>query len=81
IRVVNAFRTGMDSTHLQQASSNPNIQRVLQKQASLNKTRNAAASVLTGDANAAAATPGSSLASTRIKMNEHSSHSHTETAV
>ncbi len=37
IRVVNAFRHGMDSQQLQQATSNPNIQRVLQKQASLSK--------------------------------------------
>ena len=33
---MNAFRHGMDSQHLQQATSNPNIQRVLQKQVSLN---------------------------------------------
>merc|ERR1711993_153444 len=39
IRVVNAFRHGMDSTHLQQATSNPNIQRVLQKQVSLSNKR------------------------------------------
>jgi len=37
IRVVKAFRHGVDSVQLNQASSNPNIQRVLQKQASLNK--------------------------------------------
>ncbi len=35
--MVNAFRHGMDSQQLQQATSNPNIQRVLQKQASLSK--------------------------------------------
>merc|ERR1712083_204392 len=39
IRVVNAFRHGMDSQQLQQATSNPNIQRVLQKQASLSGKR------------------------------------------
>merc|ERR1719323_2955758 len=37
IRVVNAFRHGVDSAHLQQAASNQNIQRVLQRQASLGK--------------------------------------------
>lgn len=37
IRVVNAFRHGVDGTQLQQATNNPNVQRVLQKQASLNK--------------------------------------------
>merc|ERR1719362_807384 len=37
IRVVNAFRHGVDSTQLQQAASNQNIQRVLQRQASLGK--------------------------------------------
>lgn len=37
IRVVNAFRHGVDTHQIQQATSNPNIQRVLQKQASLNK--------------------------------------------
>ena len=37
IRVVNAFRHGMDSQQLQQATSNANLQRVLQKQASLGK--------------------------------------------
>ena len=39
IRVVNAFRHGMDSQQLQQATSNPNIQRVLLKQASLSGKR------------------------------------------
>jgi len=37
IRVVKAFRHGVDTVQINQASSNPNIQRVLQKQASLNK--------------------------------------------
>merc|ERR1712141_86782 len=44
IRVVNAFRHGMDSQQLQQATSNPNIQRVLQKQASLSGKRFSVAS-------------------------------------
>ena len=44
IRVVNAFRHGMDSQHLQQATSNPNIQRVLQKQVSLSNKRLSVAS-------------------------------------
>jgi len=37
IRVVNAFRHGLDSQQLQNATSNPNIQRVLQKQVSMGK--------------------------------------------
>jgi len=37
IRVVNAFRHGVDSDQLKQAASNQNIQRVLQRQASLGK--------------------------------------------
>ena len=36
---MNAFRHGMDSQHLQQATSNPNIQRVLQKQVSLSNAK------------------------------------------
>eukprot|EP00095_Tigriopus_kingsejongensis_P007634 snap_masked-scaffold1040_size68023-processed-gene-0.3 protein:Tk07634 transcript:snap_masked-scaffold1040_size68023-processed-gene-0.3-mRNA-1 annotation:"plasma membrane calcium-transporting atpase 3 isoform 1" len=75
IRVVNAFRHGMDSEHLQQATSNPNIQRVLQKQASLSKRLSAAnAAQLEAAANAAGG------ANTRIKIPE-TSFSHTETAV
>jgi len=34
IRVVNAFRHGVDGTQLQQASNNPNVQKVLQREAS-----------------------------------------------
>ncbi|XP_071745596.1 LOW QUALITY PROTEIN: plasma membrane calcium-transporting ATPase 2 [Lepeophtheirus salmonis] len=75
IRVVNAFRTGMDSQHLQQATSNPNIQRVLQKQASLNKRLSSASNMPENAVGNAPVT-----AATRIKMIEHS-HSHTETAV
>ena len=41
---MNAFRHGMDSQHLQQATSNPNIQRVLQKQVSLSNKRMSVAS-------------------------------------
>lgn len=54
IRVVNAFRHGVDSQQLQQATSNPNIQRVLQKQASLNK-RLSTSSAMSDPAAAAAA--------------------------
>ena len=64
----------MDSQHLQQATSNPNIQRVLQKQASLQKRMSSTGAQLDAQANAMAA------ASTRIKIPE-SSYSHTETAV
>ena len=45
IRVVNAFRHGVDGQQIQQATSNPNIQRVLQKQASLNKRLSAASAL------------------------------------
>jgi len=45
IRVVNAFRHGVDTQQIQQATSNPNIQRVLQKQASLNKRLSAASAL------------------------------------
>merc|ERR1719244_646650 len=45
IRVVNAFRHGVDTQQIQQATSNPNIQRVLQKQASLNRRLSAASAV------------------------------------
>ena len=72
IRVVNAFRHGMDSTQLQQATSNPNIQRVLQKQASLSKRLSNTGSQL--DSATAAS-------NTRIKMPAELSYSHTETAV
>merc|ERR1719412_1291998 len=44
IRVVNAFRHGVDSSQLQQAASNQNIQRVLQRQASLGKRLSTAGS-------------------------------------
>merc|ERR1719394_2148131 len=44
IRVVNAFRHGVDSDQLKQATSNPNIQRVLQKQVSLSNKRMSVAS-------------------------------------
>jgi Ca2+ transporting ATPase len=79
IRVVNAFRHGMDSQQLQQASSNPNIQRVLQKQASLSGKRfsvagSSQASVQVTSETSAAGT------STRITIPEQS-YSHTETAV
>ena len=76
--MVNAFRHGMDSQQLQQATSNPNIQRVLQKQASLNK-RLSSASHLDQQAQAAAM----ASTTTRITIPEAaaSSYSHTETAV
>ena len=78
--MVNAFRHGMDSQQLQQASSNPNIQRVLQKQASLSGKRFSVASSqasvhVTSETGAAG-----SGANTRITIPEQS-FSHTETAV
>jgi len=86
IRVVNAFRTGgVDCQQLQQATSNPNIQRVLQKQASMSKR----ISTIEGPSlqlfqQTHQATHGGCAplpaASTRIKIPEHS-YSHTETAV
>ena len=89
IRVVNAFRHGMDSQQLQQATSNPNIQRVLQKQASLSGKRFSVAS-----SQLAASAPSTNVqvtseiggqakteaTNTRITIPEQS-FSHTETAV
>ncbi len=85
IRVVNAFRHGMDTQQLQQATSNPNLQRVLQKQASLSKQRlSSAGSSLETAAHLAAPTMNElrsqHTTSTRIKLQE-TSYSHTETAV
>jgi hypothetical protein len=85
--VVNAFRHGMDSTQLHQATSNPNIQRVLQKQASLSKRLSNTGSQFIDQSGAAATSAGGVAAAaaalntnTRIKIAE-SSFSHTETAV
>lgn len=90
--MVNAFRHGMDSQQLQQATSNPNLQRVLQKQASLSKQR--LSSMSSSDAAGALGLggPGAGAASgvnmcpnysgTRIKLPpQETSYSHTETAV
>jgi Ca2+ transporting ATPase len=76
IRVVNAFRHGVDSQQLQQATSNPNIQRVLQKQASLNKRLSTASAVSEPPAAAAA----ESLLNSHI-VQQVPTKSHTETAV
>lgn len=86
----------MDSQQLQQATSNPNIQRVLQKQASLQKRMSTAGQasdhqvsalavsghphVVGGGPQSAAAAAGGPPATTRIKIPE-TSYSHTETAV
>jgi hypothetical protein len=75
IRVVNAFRHGVDSQQLQQATSNPNIQRVLQKQASLNKRLSTASAVSEPPAAAA-----ESLLNSHI-VQQVPTKSHTETAV
>jgi len=45
IRVVNAFRHGVDGSQLQQATSNPSIQRVLLRQASSNKRMSTCSSI------------------------------------
>lgn len=89
IRVVNAFRHGLDSQQLQNATSNPNIQRVLQKQASLGKRMSTTSthsqhSDRGGPIHSGGAvTPGMVVAA--IKDNKDSkelpSLSHTETAV
>eukprot|EP00092_Neocalanus_flemingeri_P032059 GFUD01034844.1.p1 GENE.GFUD01034844.1~~GFUD01034844.1.p1 ORF type:complete len:1187 (+),score=184.87 GFUD01034844.1:419-3979(+) len=65
IRVVNAFRHGVDGTQLQQAASNQNVQRVLQRQASLNKRMSNC----------------SSISEEPVTANNSKSASHTETAV
>ena len=86
IRVVNAFRHGMDSQQLQQATSNPNIQRVLQKQASLSGKRfSVASSQLAASTNVQVTSEIGGQAkteatNTRITIPEQS-FSHTETAV
>ena len=87
IRVVNAFRHGMDSQQLQQATSNPNIQRVLQKQASLSGKRFsvassqlAAASTNVQVTSELGANCPTAATNTRITIPEQS-FSHTETAV
>jgi len=68
IRVVNAFRHGVDGTQMQQAASNQNVQRVLARQASLNKRMSTCSSV--------SEEPVTANNSTSTK-----SASHTETAV
>ena len=76
----------MDSQQLQQATSNPNIQRVLQKQASLSKRLSSAAHydppshLLHQHHQPQQQQPGGPATVTRIKIPE-TSFSHTETAV
>lgn len=72
IRVVNAFRHGVDGTQLQQATNNPNVQKVLQREASkrLSTCSNLSEEkkiVVTNNSNA--------------KDKDGPSNSHTETAV
>merc|ERR1719323_545279 len=80
IRVVNAFRQGVDSSQIQQAASNQNIQRVLQRQASLGKRSSIISNSVVTEENSAkvntAVTAGSN-GNTSTKV----SSSHTETAV
>jgi len=66
IRVVNAFRHGVDGTQMQQAASNQNVQRVLARQASLNKRLSTCSSISEEPVTA---------------NNSNKSGSHTETAV
>jgi len=79
IRVVKAFRHGVDSVQLNQASSNPNIQRVLQKQASLNKRLSSASNIPSDNQ------PQQIIATNSTTNNSHvvqlPTRSHTETAV
>jgi len=75
IRVVNAFRHGVDSAQLQQAASNQNIQRVLQRQASLGNRSSLASSLAEEPTN---------KVSSSVNCNTNTkppSSSHTETAV
>jgi len=97
IRVVNAFRHGVDSSQLQQAASNQNIQRVLQRQASLGKRSSIISSSASTPAPAPAPAPeqggvtsngnnGNSKLTTTVTNGNGSnskltSTSHTETAV
>jgi hypothetical protein len=81
IRVVNAFRHGLDSQQLQNATSNPNIQRVLQKQVSLGK-RMSTTSVISEQSDHSPH-PGPPIVTTvaQSKAQDMQSMSHTETAV
>jgi len=85
IRVVNAFRHGVDTQQIQQATSNPNIQRVLQKQASLNKRLSAASALSDPEAAQTAATAaggsGSGGPTSSRMIQQLVTKSHTETAV
>lgn len=80
IRVVKAFRHGVDTVQLNPASSNVNIQRVIQKQASLNKRLSSASGVPHGNNQA-----GNEQAAANAAANSHvvqlPTRSHTETAV
>jgi len=85
IRVVNAFRHGVDSAQLQQAASNQNIQRVLQRQASLGNRSSLASSLTVSEepTNKVSSLVSTGTAGT-INCNTNSkpaSSSHTETAV
>jgi len=89
IRVVNAFRHGVDSTQLQQAASNQNIQRVLQRQASLGKRSSIISQTPAPTVTSVQETPepssnGAKLTTTVTNGNNSTgklSSSHTETAV
>jgi hypothetical protein len=76
IRVVKAFRHGVDTVQLNPASSNVNIQRVIQKQASLNKRLSSASGVPHGNNQA-----GNEQAAANSHVVQLPTRSHTETAV
>jgi len=81
IRVVNAFRHGVDTQQIQQATSNPNIQRVLQKQASLNKRLSAVSALSDPDHQPNNHGAAVAAAAATAQQRELVTKSHTETAV
>jgi P-type Ca2+ transporter type 2B len=73
IRVVNAFRQGLDARYCER--SNPSLAAVLQKQSSLSKRLSQASSIEYAD------NIPDELTVPEIDVERLSSHSHTETAV
>lgn len=74
IRVVNAFRQGLDARYTSEHSSTP-LAEVLRKQSSLNKRLSQTSSIEYADNNP------DELTIPEIDVERLSSHSHTETAV
>jgi len=81
IRVVNAFRHGVDGTQLQQASNNPNVQRVLQRQASLNTSLHKRLSTCSNVSDEKKGVAEKKEANNDVNNKANNSASHTETAV